>query len=87
MPEYIKYVSESPAKVFFSSMTKIGGGAYGNVFVARPKSMLLLLVVGCWSLLRNDMMMMIMIMLILPLQVLSQKKLGYKNKNFPTEWP
>uniref|UniRef100_A0A7S4U7K2 Protein kinase domain-containing protein n=1 Tax=Paramoeba aestuarina TaxID=180227 RepID=A0A7S4U7K2_9EUKA len=38
MPEYIKYVSESPAKAFFSSMTKIGGGAYGNVFVAKPKS-------------------------------------------------
>ena len=37
MPEYIKYVSESPSKIFFSGMTKIGGGAYGNVFVAKPK--------------------------------------------------
>ncbi len=39
MPEYI-HLSETNPKSFFTHMVKIGGGAYGNVFVAKPKASL-----------------------------------------------
>mmetsp|Transcript_19547 Transcript_19547/g.54983 ORF Transcript_19547/g.54983 Transcript_19547/m.54983 type:complete len:1223 (+) Transcript_19547:217-3885(+) len=39
LPSFINYVEVNP-KTFFSNMTKIGSGAYGNVFLARPRSAL-----------------------------------------------
>jgi serine/threonine protein kinase len=37
IPDFIQRTEVSP-KTFFTNMVKIGGGAYGNVFLAKPKS-------------------------------------------------